>query len=57
MGTKHVIVGHAGKLSAETLRQIEEAYERDLASGPAEGKPEEAEKTETADKGEGDKAE
>jgi hypothetical protein len=34
MATKHHIVGHAGKLSAEQLAQIEADYERDLALHP-----------------------
>jgi hypothetical protein len=39
MGTKHHIVGHAGKLSKEQLAQIEADYERDLALSQTEAKP------------------
>lgn len=48
--TKHVIVGHPGKISAQQLAQIEADYERDLADKAkrtAAEKPAEAEKTET----------
>lgn len=48
--TRHVIVGHPGKLSAEQLARIEADYDRDVADEAkraAAEKPAEAEKTET----------
>lgn len=54
-GTKHVIVGHPGKVNAEQLARMQEAYDRDLAAAAAEAaktaKPAPADKGE---KGEGD---
>lgn len=55
MATKHVVVGHPGKLSAEQLARIQDDYERDLAvnraaENQADRKPSKAKKAE-GDKG------